>query len=35
MVRGLPADGRQAVVLLRVLRPVCPVLGCRRQTFRE
>ena len=34
-VADVPVDGRQAVVHLRVLRLVCPVLGCRRQTFRE
>ncbi|MGW9031869.1 ISL3 family transposase [Streptomyces sp. NPDC055722] len=31
----VPVDGRQVVVHLRVRRLVCPVLGCRRQTFRE
>ncbi|MEU4095926.1 ISL3 family transposase [Streptomyces sp. NPDC026673] len=34
-VRGVPVDGRQVVVHLRVRRPACPALGCRRQTFRE
>ncbi len=31
----VPVDGRPVVVRLRVRRLVCPVLGCRRQTFRE
>ncbi|WP_459254007.1 ISL3 family transposase [Streptomyces sp. NPDC059373] len=34
-VTDVPVDGRQVVVHLRVRRLVCPVLGCRRQTFRE
>ncbi|MFF2937670.1 ISL3 family transposase [Streptomyces mirabilis] len=34
-VRDVPADGRQAVVQLRVRRLACPALGCWRQTFRE
>lgn len=34
-VRDVPVDGRQVVVRLRIRRLVCPVLGCRRQTFRE
>lgn len=34
-VRDVLVEGRQAVVHLRVRRLVCPVLGCRRQTFRE
>ncbi|MER5688927.1 ISL3 family transposase [Streptomyces sp. NPDC002205] len=34
-VKDVPVDGRQVVVHLRVRRLVCPVLGCRRQTFRE
>ncbi|MBZ9640587.1 ISL3 family transposase [Streptomyces sp. PSKA30] len=34
-VADLPVDGRQVVVHVRVRRLVCPVLGCRRQTFRE
>jgi transposase len=34
-VADVPADGRQVVVRVRVRRLVCPVLGCRRQTFRE
>nr|WP_274919664.1 ISL3 family transposase [Streptomyces sp. WZ-12] len=32
-VADVPVDGRRVVV--RVRRLVCPVLGCRRQTFRE
>ncbi|MFG2424176.1 FAD-dependent oxidoreductase [Streptomyces sp. NPDC048448] len=31
----VPVDGWRAVVRIRVRRLVCPVLGCRRQTFRE
>lgn len=31
----MPVDGRQVVVRVRIRRLVCPVLGCRRQTFRE
>lgn len=31
----MPVDGRQVVVHLRVRRLACPILGCRRQTFRE
>ncbi|KPI13387.1 transposase IS204/IS1001/IS1096/IS1165 family protein [Actinobacteria bacterium OV450] len=34
-VRDVPVDGRQVVVRVRIRRLVCPVLGCRRQTFRE
>ncbi len=34
-VTDVPVDGRPVVVHLRVRRLVCPVLGCRRQTFRE
>lgn len=34
-VTDVPVDGRRVVVHLRVRRLVCPVLGCRRQTFRE
>jgi hypothetical protein len=34
-VTDVPVDGRRVVVRLRVRRLVCPVLGCRRQTFRE
>ncbi len=34
-VADVPVDARQVVVHLRVRRLVCPVLGCRRQTFRE
>lgn len=34
-VADVPVDARQVVVRLRVRRLVCPVLGCRRQTFRE
>jgi transposase len=34
-VADVPVDGRRVVVRLRVRRLVCPVLGCRRQTFRE
>ncbi|MFD3761987.1 transposase family protein, partial [Streptomyces sp. NPDC058622] len=34
-VRDVPVDGRPVVVYLRIRRLVCPVLGCRRQTFRE
>ncbi|MGK5451480.1 ISL3 family transposase, partial [Streptomyces radiopugnans] len=34
-VRDVPIDGRQVVVRVRIRRLVCPVLGCRRQTFRE
>lgn len=34
-VTDVPVDGHPVVVRLRVRRPVCPVLGCRRQTFRE
>ncbi len=33
MVTDVPVDSRPVVV--RVRRLVCPVLGCRRQTFRE
>ncbi|MBP2329045.1 transposase [Kibdelosporangium banguiense] len=31
----VPVDGRHVVVHLRVRRLVCPMQGCRRQTFRE
>ncbi|GGW81426.1 hypothetical protein GCM10010340_69410 [Streptomyces griseoloalbus] len=34
-VPDLPIDGRQGVVRVRIRRLVCPVLGCKRQTFRE
>ncbi|WP_455753410.1 ISL3 family transposase [Streptomyces avermitilis] len=34
-VSDVPVDGRRVVVDLRVRRLACPVLGCRRQTFRE
>lgn len=34
-VKDVPVDGRQVVVHLRMRRLVCPVLGCRQQTFRE
>ncbi|WP_443070422.1 ISL3 family transposase [Streptomyces sp. Z38] len=34
-VRDVPVDGRRVVVRVRIRRLVCPVLGCRRQTFRE
>lgn len=34
-VTDVPVDARQVVVHLRVRRLVCPVPGCRRQTFRE
>ena len=34
-VADVPVDGRRVVVRLRVRRLACPVLGCRRQTFRE
>lgn len=34
-VTDVPVDGRRVVVRLCVRRLVCPVLGCRRQTFRE
>ncbi|MDX3321195.1 ISL3 family transposase [Streptomyces sp. ME03-5684b] len=34
-VRDVPIDGRQVVVRVRIRRLVCPVLGCRQQTFRE
>jgi transposase len=32
-VADVPVDGRR--VMVRVRRVACPVLGCRRQTFRE
>ncbi len=35
VVADVPVDGRRVVVLVRVRRLVCPVLGCPRQTFRE
>ena len=31
----VPVDGRRVIVKMRVRRMRCPVLGCRRQTFRE
>ncbi|WP_405777799.1 ISL3 family transposase [Streptomyces sp. NBC_01538] len=34
-VTDVPVDGRSVIVHLRARRLVCPVLGCRRQTFRE
>jgi transposase len=34
-VGDAPVDRRGVVICLRVRRLVCPVLGCRRQTFRE
>ncbi|MCX5208458.1 ISL3 family transposase [Kitasatospora sp. NBC_00240] len=34
-VSDVPVDGRRVVVSVRLRRLVCPVLGCRRQTFRE
>ncbi|MFD5322274.1 ISL3 family transposase [Streptomyces sp. NPDC127098] len=34
-VADVPVDGRLVVVHVQVRRLVCPVLGCRRQTFRE
>ncbi|MFJ9460819.1 ISL3 family transposase [Kitasatospora sp. NPDC101447] len=34
-VADVPVDGRRVVVRVRVRRLVCPVSGCRRQTFRE
>ncbi|WP_263974390.1 hypothetical protein [Streptomyces triticiradicis] len=34
-MRDVPLDGRQVVVRVRIRRLVCPVMGCRRQTFRE
>ncbi|OKI09030.1 transposase [Streptomyces sp. CB02056] len=34
-VADVPADGRRVLVVVRVRRLACPVLGCRRQTFRE
>ncbi|CAG6396333.1 hypothetical protein SCOCK_40253 [Actinacidiphila cocklensis] len=34
-VADVPVDSRRVVVRVRVRRLVCPVLGCRRQTFRE
>ncbi|MGW6483597.1 ISL3 family transposase [Streptomyces sp. NPDC055059] len=34
-VKDVPVDGRLVVVRLRVRRLACPVLTCRRQTFRE
>jgi transposase len=34
-VADVPVDGRRVVVKVRVRRLVCPVPGCRRQTFRE
>ncbi len=34
-VADVPVDGCQVVVHIQVRRLVCPVLGCRRQTFRE
>ncbi|MEE1743811.1 ISL3 family transposase, partial [Streptomyces sp. JV184] len=34
-VADVPVDGRKVVIHVQVRRLVCPVLGCRRQTFRE
>ncbi|MQS15926.1 ISL3 family transposase [Streptomyces kaniharaensis] len=34
-VADVPVDGRRVVVSVRLRRLVCPVLDCRRQTFRE
>jgi transposase len=34
-VADVPVDGRRVVARVRVRRLVCPVLSCRRQTFRE
>ncbi len=34
-VTDVPVDGHPVVVHLQARRLVCPVLGCRRQTFRE
>ncbi|WP_456112200.1 ISL3 family transposase [Streptomyces specialis] len=34
-VADVPVDGRLVVVNVQVRRLVCPVLDCRRQTFRE
>ncbi|MFJ2779598.1 ISL3 family transposase, partial [Kitasatospora sp. NPDC087315] len=34
-VADVPADGRRVLVVVRVRRLACPVLGCGRQTFRE
>lgn len=34
-VTDVPVDGRPVVDHLRARRLVCPVLGCRRQTFRK
>ncbi|MFE4519187.1 ISL3 family transposase [Kitasatospora sp. NPDC056783] len=34
-VADVPVDGRQVVARVQVRRLVCPVLGCRQQTFRE
>lgn len=34
-VADVPVDGRRVLVSVRVRRLACPVLGCRRQTFRE
>lgn len=34
-VADVPVDGRRVVVSVRLRRLVCPVLGCRQQTFRE
>jgi transposase len=31
----VPVEARRVVVVVRVRRLVCPVLGCPRQTFRE
>src|SRR5260370_22598346 len=31
----VPVDGRRVIVKVQVRRMRCPVLGCRRQTFRE
>ncbi|MEE1747326.1 transposase family protein, partial [Streptomyces sp. JV184] len=32
-VADVPVDGRKVVIHVQVRRLVCPVLGCRRQTF--
>jgi hypothetical protein len=34
-VTDVPVDRRQVVVHLRVRRLACPIMGCRRLTFRE
>ncbi|MGW5781962.1 ISL3 family transposase [Streptomyces sp. NPDC003863] len=35
VVADVPVDGRRVVASVRVRRMLCPVLGCRWQTFRE